>query len=175
MEKGYSPDPFPKPFNDFSAMGRKTPLLKNIREFKKENLRKNTPKKNVHNNIPLFSLITTKADRKISTLRGSRSKLKAEKRNSGLAKHIAVMISIQIFCFILTPLLCICCDLNTSHSKYRLFTAVLLLIFNGLIVLYYKFDKLNDQKQKIIFWAVTAVFSFFQFVFWVIIFWNKLS
>ena len=85
------------------------------------------------------------------------------------------MVSIQVFCFILTPLLCLCCNFNMSHFKWRIFTAVLLLVFNGLIVLYYKFDKLSDKKQKIIFWIATAAVSLFQFVFWVIFFWNKLS
>ena len=101
--------------------------------------------------------------------------MKAEKSNSGLAKHIAAMVSIQVFCFILTPLLCLYCNFNMSHSKWRLFTAFLLLVFNGLIVLYYKFDKLSDKKQKIIFWTATAAVSLFQFVFWVIFFWNKLT
>ncbi|MBQ8120455.1 MAG: hypothetical protein IJ172_06745 [Ruminococcus sp.] len=100
--------------------------------------------------------------------------MKAEKI-SGLAKHLAVMVSIQVFCFILTPLLCLYCNFNISHSKWRIFTALLLLFFNGLIILYYKFDKLNNKKQKIIFWTTTAVISLFQFCFWVIYFWNKLS
>ena len=44
MEKGSPPDPLPKPFNDFSATGGKLPLLKSIREFRKENLRKTLPR-----------------------------------------------------------------------------------------------------------------------------------
>ena len=45
LEKGYPPDPLPKPFNDFSATGGKLPSLKSVREFRKKSLRENAPKR----------------------------------------------------------------------------------------------------------------------------------
>lgn len=39
MKKGCPPDPYPKTFNDFSALGDKHPTLKSVRECRKERLK----------------------------------------------------------------------------------------------------------------------------------------